>query len=335
MDGPLRTPACFELGPAALSRLMPMHLCLSEDGYVTAIGSTLSRLIHGEAILGQRFFDAFQLRRPTGIGSMASLLARAGARLYINPGACPEMMLRGIAVPLHGGGALINLSFGSALLNAVRDHAMTESDFAPTDLAVELLYLVEAKTAIMDELRHLNERLKGARQVAEENALTDTLTGLRNRRAMDSVLTELVSRQIPFGLMHVDLDYFKQVNDTLGHAAGDALLQHVAMVLMRATRAQDTVARVGGDEFVIIFHGLTETTTLMRIGSRLIESLTQPFDFDGQSCQISASIGITVSTLYCPPEPDRMLSDADQALYASKHAGRGRVSLHKEPDQSP
>lgn len=328
MDGQ-NAPPRHEIGPAALSRLMPLHLCLCEKGHVTALGPTLARLMGGEGAIDRPFFDVFQLRRPSGITSMEDLRARAGARLYINPVTQPDLMLRGLAVPLFGGGALINLSFGSALLEAVRDHGLTESDFAPTDLAVELLYLVEAKTAIMEELRRLTEGLKGARRVAEENALTDTLTGLRNRRAMNAALADLVARHMPFSLMHIDLDYFKQVNDTLGHAAGDALLQHVAAELHRITRGQDTVARVGGDEFVIIMQGMTDVPTLERIGSRLIAALTRPFDFEGNICQISASVGITVTTAYETPDPERMLSDADQALYASKHAGRGRVSLYE------
>lgn len=318
-----------DIGSEALSRLMPMHLCLSAQGRVTALGPTLARVLDRQKVVGQPFFEIFQLRRPSGIASIPDLLARTGARLYITPSAQPDTILRGLAVPLQGGGVLINLSFGSALVEAVREYGLTESDFSPTDLAVELLYLVEANTAIMDEIRRLTDGLKDSRKVAEENALTDTLTGLRNRRAMNAVLAELVLKRTPFGLMHIDLDYFKQVNDTLGHAAGDALLQHAAHELLRITRGQDTVARVGGDEFVIILQGLTDVSTLKRIGSRLIAALTRPFDFEGTTCQISASVGITVSTAYETPQPERMLLDADQALYASKHAGRGRVSLYE------
>ena len=158
---------------------------------------------------------------------------------------------RGLAVPLDGGGVLINLSFGMTVVEAVRDHRLTDADFAPTDLAMELLYLVEAKTAVMQELRDMNRRLEGAKTAAEEQALTDTLTGLRNRRAMDMALSRLMLRGTPFGLMHLDLDFFKAVNDTLGHAAGDHVLRQVARVLRVQMRGGDTVARMGGDEFVV------------------------------------------------------------------------------------
>jgi GGDEF domain-containing protein len=129
---------------------------------------------------------------------------------------------------------------------AVRRYGLTVADFAATDLTIEMLYLVEAKSAVMEELRHLNLRLHGAKAAAEEQALSDTLTGLCNRRALDLGLGALVQQGQTFGLMHLDLDYFKQVNDTHGHAAGDAVLRQVALVLREETRASDLVARVGG-----------------------------------------------------------------------------------------
>ncbi|MDZ4135091.1 MAG: GGDEF domain-containing protein, partial [Paracoccaceae bacterium] len=243
---------------------------------------------------------------------------------------------RGIAQPLAaGGGVLINLSFGIDVITAVSAHKLTDADFTATDLAMELLYLVEAKSAVMDELRQLNLRLQGARDAAEEQALTDMLTGLRNRRALDLVMEDAISRDMPFGLMHIDLDYFKAVNDTLGHAAGDHVLREVADVLTQETRPCDTVARVGGDEFVLVFEGLTDPARLSKIAGRLVSRMSQPFDFDGRPCRISASIGISVSTDYNRPTSERMLGDADQALYASKHAGRGRALMFVGPNGTP
>ena len=121
-----------------------------------------------------------------------------------------------------------------------------------------MLYLVEAKSAAMDESRALNSRLQGAKIAAEEQAFTDTLTGLKNRRALDHVMARLLAMGEVFSCMHVDLDYFKSINDTLGHAAGDHVLQVVAQVLVAETRAPDTIARVGGDEFVILVHDMDD-----------------------------------------------------------------------------
>ncbi|WP_323042820.1 diguanylate cyclase domain-containing protein [Gemmobacter sp.] len=324
MDDPC--PPMITIGTGALGRAMPMHLCLDAAGRVTSAGPTLAKIAPAP-LPGRAFFDLFDLRRPVGIADMSGL-RRAGQRLHLALRAAPATGLRGLAVALADGGVLLNLSLGIDLPEAVRQHRLTDGDFAPTDLAVELLYLIEVKTLVMAELHDLNRRLQGAKSVAEEQALTDTLTGLRNRRAMDARLADLIDSGQPFGLMHLDLDWFKQVNDTLGHAAGDHVLQQVGRILTGETRLHDTVARVGGDEFVIILPGLVDAARMHGIARRIIDRLTAPIPFEGRLCAISASVGMTISSAYPRPEPDRMLSDADQALYASKHAGRGRVSLH-------
>jgi diguanylate cyclase (GGDEF)-like protein len=313
---------------AVLDRLMPMNLCLSHSGHVFNCGPTLRKLFPVTRLRGRAFFSLFEIRRPGGINAPADLQARAGERLYLSLRDQPISGFRGIATPLADGkGMLLNLSFGIAVLDAVRNYALTDADFAATDLAVELLYLMEAKSAVMDELRQLNLRLQGAKTAAEELSLTDTLTGLRNRRALDLVMTGVISAARPFGLMHIDLDFFKAVNDTLGHAAGDHVLREVARMLSEETRSGDTVARVGGDEFVVIFPNLCNAERMEAIARRMIARLDLPMDFDGQPCRISASIGMTLSSHYDPPKPESMLADADQALYAAKHAGRGRAFL--------
>ena len=173
----------------------------------------------------------------------------------------------------------------------------------------------------------MNTRLQGARVAAEEQAFTDTLTGLKNRRALDHVLGRYVRRGDAFGLMHIDLDYFKQVNDTLGHAAGDTVLQRVAEVLIAETRVDDTVARFGGDEFVILFPRLTDHDALSGIAERIIEQFEIPISFGAQTCRISGSVGITTTELYSKPDADEILHHADLALYASKKQGRAQATL--------
>ena len=123
-------------------------------------------------------------------------------------------------------------------------------------------------------------------------------------------------------LMQVDLDYFKAVNDTMGHAAGDHVLLEVAKILVDETRDEDLVARVGGDEFVLLFHRLTDIEKLNDIASRIIARMEEPIAFNAEHCRISASIGTTVSDYYQTPDVVKMLGDADLALYASKNKGR-------------
>jgi diguanylate cyclase (GGDEF)-like protein len=318
------------LGQAALNALMPLHLTLDESGRVVSVGPTLAKLFPPGALVGQVFLDLFEVRRPGGIATMADLQRRAGAKLtVVARGGAAGSGFAGIAQPLSQGGMVVNLSFGIGIIEAVHAHGLTDADFAATDLAMELLYLVEAKSAVMDELRALNLRLQGAKRMAEAQALTDTLTGLQNRRALDIAMAETLDRQVPFGLMHIDLDYFKAVNDTLGHAAGDHVLREVARVLGEETRRDDTVARIGGDEFVVVFPRLTERGALSRIAERIVSRLSEPFPHDGHLCRISASIGISVSTAYDTLSAERILNDADAATYVSKHAGRGRAHFHE------
>lgn len=321
----------MQIEKQALNQLMPMHLWISRQGVVESAGGTLRKAFGSNALEGARFFDLFEVRRPGGVFTVEDMHRRNGERLQIMPVDAKVVQgLRGIAVSLHKkAGVLLNLSFGIGVIEAVTTHHLTDVDFAATDLAMELLYLVEAKTAVTEELRKLNLHLQGARDAAQEEALTDTLTGLRNRRALDITMSKWIDRRVPFGLMHIDLDYFKAVNDSLGHAAGDHVLREVAKTLISETRVDDTVARVGGDEFVVVFRDLVDAQKLKGIADRVVQRLSEPSVFQDEICRISASIGISISTDYAQPEADRLMSDADEALYASKNAGRGQARLFK------
>ncbi len=317
------------IGSQALDALMPMHVRLDAQGRIIGLGPTLRRICAGPEPIGASFFDIFEIRRPRiADENVQDLRALLGGRLRLALRRKGALVLKGLLVPLEESGAmLLNLSFGISLVEAVQAFGLSNSDFSPTDLAVEMLYLIEAKDAVMDESRRLNERLQSARSEAEERALTDVLTGLRNRRAMDLKLARLMEAGKPFGLMHVDLDYFKSVNDTFGHAAGDRVLQEAAAILKSEVRAGDMVARVGGDEFVLVFDGLTDREQLLSIAGRIVRRLEEPVEHEGNLCRISGSIGITVSDLYDEPDLDRMLSDVDAALYESKRQGRARSTM--------
>ncbi|MBD3678183.1 MAG: GGDEF domain-containing protein [Rhodobacteraceae bacterium] len=316
------------LDTASLDTLMPILVLLGGDGAVRVAGSTLTRVLGRRSLEGMRFSDLFAVRRPRNLGAPAVWPEDEPLKLLLDTLAKPTAALKGVAVHLpDGSGWLINLSFGIAVVDAVRDFDLTSSDFAPTDLAVEMLYLVEAKSLAMEESRKLNRRLERARSAAEARALTDPLTGLGNRRAMDRALEAAIEAGRPFALVQIDLDFFKRVNDSLGHGAGDHVLQVVARILRRETRQGDQVARIGGDEFMILADYLTDFDQLEKLGQRIISELEQPITWDGQPCRISGSLGAVVSTSYVPPDPDRMLRDCDAALYVSKEGGRGRVSF--------
>ena len=329
----LKSAAPMVLGAAALDQMLPMHLWVDFKGRILGAGPTLRKIcpeIDRDAGKGTlRFDQLFMIRRPQATRSLRKLAEQSGRRLSLSLRQPPHTAFTGQSVPVEGGaGLLVNLSFGINLTVAVSEHDLTAGDFAPTDLTVEMLYLSEAKSAVMAELLSLTRRLQGAKSVAEEQAMTDTLTGLRNRRAMERVMEDLHARTTPFALMQLDLDFFKAVNDSRGHAAGDHVLQEVARVLLSETRQGDTVARIGGDEFVIVFPGLTDPARLAALGQRILAKLERPIVYDGAPCTISASIGTALSHGPKRLSPSEALLNTDRAIYASKHAGRGCITAH-------
>jgi diguanylate cyclase (GGDEF)-like protein len=306
---------------SALDLFMPMHLIVDADGVIASAGPTLCKLRQDADLIGGSFHQIFELRCDGSVRCGHEIPTEKRLNLTFKEGR--SIPLKGIAAPMNGGrDILLNLSFGISIVDAVGEYRLTAGDFAHTDLAIEMLYLVEAKSAVLEETKQLNARLQGAKVAAEEQAFTDTLTGLKNRRAMDHVLERMTQSKMPFALMHLDLDYFKDVNDTFGHAAGDAVLQRVAQVLVEETRTDDLVARVGGDEFVLVLNGLVNETRLLAASQRMIAQLEVPVLFQNQTCRISGSIGITTTDFYETVDIEQMSHDADTALYDSKHKGR-------------
>ncbi len=312
----------------ALDLLMPMHLRIDRRGRISGTGRALRALAGGRSLDGADFFARFEVLRPGKLRLADDLHAAAGAPLVVALLAPRRVQLRGHLVRGADGDALLNLALALSDLPDLGGADLTAQDFAPTDPTVDMLYLLEAKDLAFSETRRLIARLQGDKSRAEEAAMTDALTGLRNRRALDIVLARLIAEGGPFALCHIDLDHFKDINDTLGHAAGDSVLQHVAERLIGIVRASDTVARVGGDEFVLVFPDLVELERLTYIADRIVAGLEEPVSHEGHLCRISASLGITVSTAYERPDPDQMIADADQALYRSKVEGRARHNFH-------
>lgn len=314
-----------------LSVICPMHLVLDKDGCVRSAGPTAEKLLLGKPLVGRTFLEIFEVKRPHAIDSLEKLRETEGAKLHLQLRVPPHRELKGVLMQGPEEGCMVvNLSFGISVVDAVQYYRLSATDFAPTDLTIEMLYLVEAKSLAMDASHHLNNRLHGARVAAEKQAMTDTLTGLKNRRAMDQFLDELISNDERFALMHIDLDFFKTVNDSMGHAAGDHVLQVVSSIMLSETRKRDCVARVGGDEFVILLRELDDAGTIDLIAKRIINKLREPILYAGEFCEVSASAGTTLSSLYKIPDADQLLGDADAALYRSKHLGRGRHTFYSD-----
>jgi diguanylate cyclase (GGDEF)-like protein/PAS domain S-box-containing protein len=174
----------------------------------------------------------------------------------------------------------------------------------------------------------LTER-KQAEETILRQAHYDALTQLPNRRLFRDRLEHTIRQSkrdhSPFALMLIDLDHFKEVNDTMGHDAGDFLLVDAAQRILHSVRESDTVARMGGDEFVVILPEISEPISVERIAQKIITKLAAPFLLGEEKAYISASVGIT---LY-PADADSMetlLKNADQAMYVAKSMGRNRMS---------
>jgi diguanylate cyclase (GGDEF)-like protein len=171
-----------------------------------------------------------------------------------------------------------------------------------------------------------------AEQRLKEMALIDELTGLPNRRLLSDRLSQCITKalrdQSLFALLHIDLDGFKIVNDSFGHDTGDALLGWVARRLKGRYRQSDTLARIGGDEFALILDGIQDRRDAQRAAELALDALREPFDVNGHSIHISASIGISIFP--DASEYGQLLQQAGVAMYAAKRNGKSRVVLYSD-----
>lgn len=171
-----------------------------------------------------------------------------------------------------------------------------------------------------------NAALDTARRRMEYNSLHDALTGLPNRRFLDQTLITLPGNETARHqtVLHLDLDRFKEINDTLGHGAGDAILRHVADELKQNVAPEDFVARIGGDEFVVLCESPLGPAESSALGERLIAAINQPIVYNGHECRVGASVGIATQPA-TPIQAEQLLVNADIALYEAKRRGRNRV----------
>ena len=192
------------------------------------------------------------------------------------------------------------------------------------------------------ELAQTNARLRaeiGERELAEDRvrhlALHDALTGLPNRRLLEERLDEAIAAaRLHTGtasVMFIDLDRFKTINDSLGHAVGDRLLQAVSERLSECLRPIDTVSRVGGDEFVLVLPQLDSVEAASQVAARILDSLSVPYTIDGTLLRVTPSIGISMYPADGTTARE-LIGNADSAMYQAKATGRRTIQFYRAPD---
>jgi len=172
--------------------------------------------------------------------------------------------------------------------------------------------------------------LKEAEARMSEQARSDALTGLPNRRQLNERLDDALARsrrsQRPIALMFLDIDHFKSINDTLGHKGGDIALQEFARRLVSSVRATDTVARLAGDEFVVLLEGLNIAPEAEQVARKILRSMKRPFEVGSTTLAVTTSIGVVVSGTG-PEDAADLLTRADEALYRAKRSGRNTFAV--------
>ena len=249
---------------------------------------------------------------------------RGGATLLLTPDAPMAHALGGEHQPLYWLGVPLQTQRGP--LGALVLQSYTEQG-RYTDKDKALLQFVSTQVAAAIERKQMYERL-------EHMAQYDQLTHLPNRQLfLDRLKTALARarrEQTLLSLLFIDLDRFKEVNDTLGHAMGDLLLQRVAQRLLECVRASDTVARLGGDEFVVLLEGGQARERAREAAHESLAASRQDFDPEGQRLYIQPSIGVAIYPEH-GGEEHRLLGHADEAMYLSKRNGGNQVRVALAP----
>ena len=199
----------------------------------------------------------------------------------------------------------------------------------PVQRQDELGQLARSFVQMQEEIVEHLEELSRSRNALEHLARHDPLTGLPNRRVfferLEHALAAARRSAKPLAVLFVDLDHFKQLNDSLGHSIGDRVLQAVANLLRSATRESDTVARLGGDEFVILIEQLDDPGRVVAVLHKLHERFQLPMLLDGHEVKVQASMGVSLF----PRDGDdieSLVQQADRAMYVAKNAGRNTYS---------
>jgi len=225
------------------------------------------------------------------------------------------------------------------VITAQPDHKLRALRAGAKDFVSKPFDLAEVLMRVhnMLEVRLLHEEARNHGKMLESLALKDPLTGLANRRLlaerMSMVLVHARRNKNSMAAVYLDLDGFKQINDTLGHGTGDVLLKMVGGRMVAAVREEDTVARLGGDEFMIVLWHVSGADDAARVALKVIGAVSQPYDIEGHTVSITASAGVGIYPVH-GEDADTLMRSADLALYEAKRAGKNACRISECIDLS-
>ncbi|MEH0874380.1 diguanylate cyclase [Pectobacterium cacticida] len=207
-------------------------------------------------------------------------------------------------------------------------HSPTEAEIFSIEKSAQLIAIAIERYHAIDMLRRSEEHY---RQLAHYDSLTSLANGLTFAEQMEQAIQSSKQTGRKIALMFLDLDKFKQINDSFGHAVGDLLLKEAAARMRGAVRDTDTVYRRSGDEFIILLQGIKEVSNTLYVAEKIHKAMTKPFEIDGKTLDISCSIGIA---LYPEHGTDSLTLaiNADFAMYQAKAAGRSQTKIYHNLD---
>lgn len=322
------------------AQAFPFAFVVDESRRITAAGELLRRIcpeVEAQPLVDECFIASnYDLGR-----DFQQLAAESGQLLILNrkqSGVVPPLRGQWMSISEHSlmfiGWPWVT-SFGQ-----LGEMGIKLSEIPPHNPLAEMLMLLQTNRSAMDDAHELAQALGQRRQELEEvnkelahRAFHDALTGLPNRLMLRDRLSQAIVRaqrnDTVLAVLFIDLDRFKAINDTLGHRIGDAVLRSVATRIEGQLRKSDTVAREGGDEFLVLLEEVGSAQNAARVAAKLLHSLGQPHDIEGHSLHCSGSIGVAMY----PDDgdsADELIKHADAAMFDSKGDGRNQVHFFSE-----
>ena len=306
---------------------------------VTESGTLLARLDTVAMAIGFMTFTALLVSKRSAViigYTVANIILFLGCTFYVQHQMkfTDEVMYEYIVDTIIG---MASAGVGALLIFTINKHALEKADEATKIAEAEAEKNRELNLTLEQKVLERTKELQAAMEKQQHMATHDSLTDLPNRLMFGQLLNYAIhsarryKRQL--AVLFIDLDRFKIINDTLGHDAGDQLLQEIAARLKETLRAADVVARLGGDEFVVLIEEFSNEDQIGIVAGRLLSAVIKPMTLIGEECRVTSSIGISVFPKDAEDEQS-LLKNADMAMYLAKEEGKNNYQFYSKDIQS-